>query len=100
VKTREESVKRLKSDSATHDEQMSRPARRLDSHRNADEAPSVPRPTALRSYLTGIVFSTEFGAEVAHESTPEQISASGDMVELYNESAGTVSFSITATCDS
>ena len=48
----------------------------------------------------GIVFSTEFGAEIAHESTPEQITASGDMVELYNESAGTVSFSITATCDS
>ena len=48
----------------------------------------------------GIVFSTERGVEVAHESTPEQISASGDMVELYNESAGTMSFSITATCDS
>ena len=47
----------------------------------------------------GIVFLTEYGADLSYESADSQLSASGDMVENYNEAAGTVSFSITATCD-
>jgi hypothetical protein len=47
----------------------------------------------------GRVFATEFGAELDYDSSPEQLSASGDMVEFNNEGAGTVPFTVTATCD-
>lgn len=47
----------------------------------------------------GRVFTMDATADSQYESTPGQLSASGQMTELYNEAAGTVSFSITATCD-
>jgi hypothetical protein len=47
----------------------------------------------------GRVFMTEFGVESDYDSAPEQFSASGDMVEFNNEDAGTISFTVMATCD-
>jgi hypothetical protein len=47
----------------------------------------------------GRVFATEFGAELDYDSSPEQLSASGEMVEFNNEGAGTVPFTVTASCD-
>jgi len=65
-----------------------------------DEAADPSNVYADVTTPDGIVFSTEFGADIAFESSPERLSATGEMVELYNESAGSVSFSITATCES
>ena len=60
-------------------------------------------PTVVYADVTtpeGIVFLTEFDADLSYESADSQLSASGDMVENYNEGqTSTVSFSITATCD-
>jgi hypothetical protein len=67
---------------------------------NIDETQDPTFVSADVTTSDGVVLSTENGADIAYESAPERISATGDMVELYNESAGTVSFSITATCDS
>lgn len=47
----------------------------------------------------GIVYTTEFGAETSYDAEPDQFSARGTMVEYNNEDAGSLSFSITATCD-
>ena len=59
-------------------------------------------PTVVYADVTtpdGVVFSTEFGADLSYESADSQMSASGEMVEFNNEAAGTVGFSVTATCD-
>jgi hypothetical protein len=59
-------------------------------------------PTLVYADVTtpdGTVLSTEYGADLPYESSDAQISASGEMVTLYDEAAGSVSFTITATCD-
>lgn len=48
----------------------------------------------------GRLFLTEFGADLTYESSPAQFSASGEMVEYNNEAAGSVGFTVTATCES
>lgn len=60
-------------------------------------------PTYVYADVTtaeGIVWSTEPDAELEYESTPDRLTAGGEMVELYNEAAGAVGFTINATCDS
>ena len=47
----------------------------------------------------GKVFIIDASAESQYDSTPERLSASGQMAENYNEAAGTLPFAITATCD-
>jgi hypothetical protein len=47
----------------------------------------------------GRVFAIDATADSEYDSTPERLSASGQMTELYNEAAGTLPFAITATCD-
>jgi hypothetical protein len=64
-----------------------------------DETQDPPNVYADVTTPDGVVFSTQSGADIAYESTTEQISASGEMVELYAEAGGAVSFSITASCD-
>ena len=47
----------------------------------------------------GRLFIIDATAESPYDSTPERLSASGQMAENYNEAAGTLPFAITATCD-
>ena len=47
----------------------------------------------------GKLFIIDATAESQYDSTPERLSASGQMAENYNEAAGTLPFAITATCD-
>ena len=47
----------------------------------------------------GRVYLTEFDAQLDFASSTTQLSASGDMVEYYNEGAGTLPFSVSVTCN-
>jgi hypothetical protein len=47
----------------------------------------------------GRVFTIDATVDSAYASTPQQLTASGEMTEYYNEAAGTLPFAITATCD-
>ena len=47
----------------------------------------------------GKVFTIDAAEPSDYDSSPKQLSATGEMAEYNNEAAGTVPFSITATCD-
>lgn len=64
-----------------------------------DERTDPPQVYADVTTPDGVVFTTEPGVVPSYESSDGELSASGDMVEYTNEAAGTVSFTITATCD-
>ena len=60
-------------------------------------------PTFVYADVTtqdGVVYSTEPDARLDHDASPQELSARGDMTEFTDEDAGSVDFSITATCDS
>lgn len=48
----------------------------------------------------GRVFTLDTTAGPPYESSPEKLSVSGEAVELFNEEAGTIAFTVTATCES
>lgn len=64
-----------------------------------DEQSDPPYVYADVVTTDGVVFSTEPDADLDYESSDSELSASGDMIELYNDDAGPVSFSAAATCD-
>lgn len=64
-----------------------------------DEQSDPPYVYADVVTADGVVFSTEPDADLDYESSDSELSASGDMVELYNDDAGPVTFSATATCN-
>ncbi len=63
-----------------------------------DETQDPPRTYADVTTPDGIVYSTEFEADLDYSGSDDELVLSGDMVLYNDEAAGPVSFTATATC--
>jgi hypothetical protein len=63
-----------------------------------DETQDPPRTYADVTTPDGVVYSTEFEADLDYSGSDGELVVSGDMVVYNDEAAGPVSFTATATC--